>query len=78
MTRKVPADEERRVQQLTASYRAYRQQKRELIRLHEEIQKAIVSLEAALIESTRKPLRFLRFGENGKDRTIKQAKSTSG
>lgn len=60
-TRKVPVDQANRVKELTKNYRQYRQQQQELIRLQQQIQKAITQLETSVIETTRKPLLFLNY-----------------
>jgi len=59
MTRKVPAQNVEQIKALTASYRQYRRQQRDLAQLQKEIKEIITQLQACITEQTRKPFRFL-------------------
>jgi hypothetical protein len=63
MTRKVPAEAVEQVRILTANYRSYRGLRRDLTRLHQQLQKAVAQAETVLTQKTRKPLKFLSLNQ---------------
>jgi len=58
-TRKVPAEQVDRIQELTGQYRRFRKQRRALVRAQKQLLETIAQLESSVNQQTRKPLSYL-------------------
>lgn len=80
VTRKVPAEESKRVIKLTENYRQFRQQRRQLTALELKTQDRLDRYEKALIHEVRQPLSFLAIPSrmSGKNTRALQPRQSRG
>jgi hypothetical protein len=58
-TRKVPEEQVERVKELCGNHRRFRQCRRELAKVHQQLREAISELGSTINSQTRKPLSYL-------------------
>ena len=76
LTRKVPADQLERIEELTESYRCFRSQRRQLLALQSRIRDLLDSYEKTLSAQIRQPLPFLAIGAKMAGRTQVQLRNS--